>query len=69
MKNLLIGCLKKTTHPSHASLDQIMDYIKYIQPEKVYLTHMTGLMDYDEIINNTPENVEPAYDGLEIIMN
>ena len=46
-----------------------MDYIKYIQPEKVYLTHMTGLLDYDEIINNTPENVEPAYDGLEIIMN
>ena len=30
---------------------------------------MTGLMDYDEINNNTPENVEPAYDGLEIIMN
>ena len=69
IKVWIIGCLKKTTHPSHASLGQIMDYIKYIQPEKVYLTHMTGLMDYDEVNNNTPENVEPAYDGLEIIMN
>ncbi|MBI28833.1 MAG: Ribonuclease BN [Alphaproteobacteria bacterium MarineAlpha5_Bin11] len=66
IKLWIIGCLRMDSHPSHASYDQIMEYINYIKPEKTYLTHLTGLMDYETLINITPENINPAYDGLEL---
>ena len=51
-------------HPSHASFEQIIDYVKYIKPEKTYLTHMTALLDYETLKKDCPINVEPAYDNL-----
>lgn len=61
----VIGCLRMDSHPNHASFDQIIEYINYVKPKKTYLTHLTGLMDYDELLKRCPNNVEPAYDGLE----
>ena len=65
----IIGCLRMDSHPSHASFNQIIEYIKYINPERVFLTHLTALMDYNELLNLCPKNVMPAYDGLEFEIN
>ena len=65
----VIGCLRMNSHPSHASFNQIVDYIKYVNPAKAYLTHMTGLMDYNKLLSVCPKNIEPAYDGLEFEVN
>ena len=35
-----------------------------IKPEKVVFNHMASECDYDYVNENTPENVEPAYDNL-----
>ena len=42
------------------------NYIDFVKPERVYLTHLTGLMDYDKLNAISPKNTEPAFDGLEI---
>ena len=69
LKNLdlwVVGLLKNEPHPSHAGFDEIMDYVKYIKPKKTILTHMTALLDEKELISRCPDNVLPAYDGMEI---
>jgi len=68
IKVWIIGCLRMDTHPSHASFNEILEYINYVKPEKAYLTHLTALMDYQELIRICPKNVEPAFDNLEIII-
>ena len=72
LKNIdvwVIGCLRMDSHPSHANYDKIIEYINYVKPKKAYLTHLTGLMDYQELLDRCPNNVEPAYDGLEFEIN
>ena len=67
LKNLdlwIVGLLRYDSHPSHASFEQIIDYIKYLKPKKTIFTHMTALLDYEELLSKCPANVEPAYDGM-----
>ena len=39
-----------------------------ILPKKTLFTHMTALLDQKDLLSKCPENVEPAYDGLEITL-
>jgi phosphoribosyl 1,2-cyclic phosphate phosphodiesterase len=69
LKNLdlwIVGLLRKDSHPSHAGFDEIMEYINYLKPKKTIFTHMTALIDEEEINKITPENVIAGYDGMEI---
>lgn len=50
----------------HAGIEDDLDYIQKIRPNRVFFTHMGPKCDYDEIMRLTPENMQPAYDGLEI---
>ena len=71
LKNLdlwIVGLLRYDSHPSHAGFDQILEYIKYLKPKKTLFTHMTALLDQKDLLSKCPENVEPAYDGMEIII-
>jgi len=62
----VVGLLRNDPHPSHAGFEQILDYIKYIKPKKTIFTHMTALLDEEELISKCPNNVLPAFDGMEI---
>ena len=71
LKNLdlwIVGLLRYDSHPSHAGFDQIIEYVKYLKPKKTLFTHMTALLDYKDLLSKCPENVEPAYDGIEILI-
>jgi phosphoribosyl 1,2-cyclic phosphate phosphodiesterase len=50
----------------HAGIKDDLDYIQKIRPNRVFFTHLGPKCDYDEIMRLTPENMQPAYDGLEI---
>ena len=43
----------------------IIEFINYVKPKKTFLTHLTALMDYEELLGHCPDHVEPAYDNLE----
>ena len=62
----IVDALRYDPHPSHAGFEQILDYINYLQPKKTLFTHMTALLDYKDLLSKCPENVEPAYDGMEV---
>ena len=60
----IVGLLRYDPHPSHAGFDQINEYINYLKPKRTLFTHMTALLDYDELMSKCSANVEPAYDGM-----
>ena len=69
LKNLdlwIVGLLRPDSHPNHAGFEEIMEYIKYLNPQKTIFTHMTALIDEHKINNLTPDNVIVGYDGMEI---
>ena len=59
----IVGCIRKEPHPSHAHLQQVINWAEIVQPRQLYFTHMTGLMDYHIWNAETPENMACAWDG------
>lgn len=66
-KILVINALRKEPHVSHFTLNEALNLIKVISPQKAYLTHLSHQMGtHEEVTQELPENVEIAYDGLSI---
>lgn len=67
VKVLTVNALRKEPHLSHFNLDEALAFIKKINPEKAYLTHISHLMGFhEEVEKELPENVFLAYDNLKI---
>ncbi|WP_137134018.1 MBL fold metallo-hydrolase [Rhizobium sp. FKY42] len=61
---LVIDALQYRPHPSHYSLGEALEWIEKLAPRKALLTHMHIPLDYWTVQQETPDHVEPAYDGL-----
>ncbi|WP_026481706.1 MBL fold metallo-hydrolase [Ahrensia sp. 13_GOM-1096m] len=61
---LIVDALQYREHPSHLSLEQSLQIIERLKPKRAYLTHMHIPLDYETVLRETPDNVEPCYDGL-----
>lgn len=62
----VIDALRYKPHPSHLSLQETLDWIARMQPGKAVLTNMHTDLDYVRLIQETPTNVQPAFDGMVI---
>ncbi len=62
----ILDALRRTPHPSHIHLSKSLDWIRRAEPRRAILTNMHIDLDYDTLVNETPTNVEPAYDGMTI---
>ncbi len=66
-KILIINALRKKKHISHFNLEEALEFIEFIHPEKAYLTHISHLMGkHADVSKELPPNVFIAYDGLKI---
>ena len=64
-KILVVSALRKKEHLSHLNLQQALDLIDEIKPEKAYLTHISHLMGKQKDVSlELPSNVYFAYDEL-----
>jgi phosphoribosyl 1,2-cyclic phosphate phosphodiesterase len=61
---LVLDALQYKTHPSHLSLSQALQWIERLTPGRAVLTHMHTPLDYATVAAETPDSVDPAYDGL-----
>jgi phosphoribosyl 1,2-cyclic phosphate phosphodiesterase len=61
---LIIDALQYTRHPSHLSLEQAQGWISRLGARRAILTHMHIPLDYHTVMEETPDHIEPAYDGL-----
>ena len=61
---LVIDALQYRPHPSHFSLAEALDWIGRLEPRQAILTHMHTPLDYETVSAETPDNVQPAFDGM-----
>lgn len=62
----VVDALRYTHHPSHAHLDQALEWIARISPRRAVLTNMHVDLDYMTLCRELPEKVEPGHDGLSL---
>jgi phosphoribosyl 1,2-cyclic phosphate phosphodiesterase len=62
---LVIDALQYRFHPSHLSLEQSLAWIARLEPQRAILTHMHTPLDYETVLAETPDGVEPAYDQMQ----
>ena len=60
----ILDALRRSPHPSHAHLDLALEWIARAQPKRAVLTNMHIDLDYDAVAAETPEHIQPAFDGL-----
>ncbi|MBN8647653.1 MAG: MBL fold metallo-hydrolase [Caulobacterales bacterium] len=61
---LIIDCLRYSKHPTHAHLEQTLEWIEKLKPKKSILTNMHIDLDYNDLKNQLPEGIIPAFDGM-----
>ena len=69
VKTIVLSALRIETHPTHMNLEEALEMVKIIHPEKAYFTHISHRLGFhEEVVKMLPKNVFLAYDGLEIEM-
>jgi phosphoribosyl 1,2-cyclic phosphate phosphodiesterase len=67
LKVLVVNALRVEPHDTHFNLQEALDFINLVKPEKAYLTHISHVLGFhEEVQKQLPENVFLAYDNLEI---
>ena len=65
---LAINALRFESHDSHFSVEEALQVIERVAPQRAYLTHMSHDIGLHCVANlRLPEGVEFAYDGLKIV--
>ncbi|MEJ0063822.1 MAG: MBL fold metallo-hydrolase [Alphaproteobacteria bacterium] len=68
IKTWIVDAVRDEPHMTHSHLEQTLEWIARVKPERAYITHMNQTLDYNDLKRRLPPGVEPAYDGLEIII-
>ncbi len=67
VKALVVNALKERPHHSHFNLEEALEFINLVKPERAYLTHISQYMGFhEEAQQKLPDNVFLAYDNLQI---
>jgi phosphoribosyl 1,2-cyclic phosphate phosphodiesterase len=67
LKALVVNALRKELHDSHFNLQEALDFIALVKPQKAYITHISHILGFHEVVQKElPDNVFLAYDNLEI---
>ncbi len=61
---LILDALRHKPHAGHFGLEEALDVVGRVDPERAYFTHMSHDLDYDETNRLLPPHVRLAYDGL-----
>lgn len=66
-KVLVLSALRREPHISHFNLQQAVEMVKELKPEKAYFTHISHQLGlHEEVQKELPVNIELAYDGLKL---
>lgn len=63
---LVIDCLRREPHPTHASLALALELAERSGARRVVLTHLDKSMDHATLSREVPRHVTVGHDGLEL---
>ena len=64
VEQLVLSALRHKPHPSHATVEQALDWARRIGARQTWLTHIAHDLGHEETNRTLPEGVRLAYDGL-----
>jgi phosphoribosyl 1,2-cyclic phosphate phosphodiesterase len=64
VRTLILDALRDRPHPTHLSVDQAIEVVQRLRPERAYFTHMCHDLPHAATCARLPAGVELAYDGL-----
>ena len=62
----ILDALRRTPHPTHSHFEQSVEWMHRAKPKRGVLTNMHIDMDYQAVIDETPDWITAAYDGMVI---
>ena len=66
-KIIVVNALRRVEHVSHFTLQQAIDLMLELKPEKAYFTHISHQLGLHQTVEKElPDFIELAYDGLKI---
>lgn len=63
---LVIDCLRREPHPTHAHLGMALELAEAARVRRAVLTHLDKSLDYTQLSREIPAHVEVGYDGMEL---
>ena len=63
---VVIDALRIAAHPSHANLEEAVEWVRKIGARRAYFTHMSHEIKHEEIEATLPPHIRLAYDGLRV---
>ena len=64
----IIDALRYRRHPTHICVEEALAYASALGARRTILTNLNADLDYATLADELPANVEPAYDGMQIVM-
>lgn len=67
---LVVNALRIKPHHSHFNLDEALQLVADLRPQRTFFTHISHLLgNHAEVSSQLPPNVQLAYDGLVVTCN
>ena len=64
----ILDALRHRPHRSHFSLSDALSWIEQLKPKRAILTNLHADLDYDALRRQLPAQVEPAFDGMQVVL-
>jgi phosphoribosyl 1,2-cyclic phosphate phosphodiesterase len=64
LKVLVLDALRHKPHPAHFNVEEALQVIARLKPERAYLTHIAHDLEHEATNRALPPGVELGYDGL-----
>lgn len=67
LKVLVVSALRREPHHSHFNLEEALEFVEMVKPERTYFTHISHMLGFHaEVEEELPDNIHLAYDNLKI---
>lgn len=64
----IVDALQYAPHPSHAHVAMALEWIACVKPKRAILTNLHIVLDYEQLKSELPPGIEPAYDGMRVML-
>lgn len=63
---LLLDAVRYEPHPTHYCLEQAIEVVHRLKPQRAAFVHLSHDYDYERVNSELPEGIELAYDGMRV---